>query len=231
MVATVVTVVVVVAGVAVLFARGRTLEGLRAEASRSSARAGGAGPAAETPARARAVAPAAVTGGAAAEVPLDAEERIELMRLRSRVSDLRDRQRALAGLSNRYVTLQGRYLAVSNYAAGKMPAGFRRRAETQNRGTGTPESSLETFLWGLEHRNLEAVMQVVPTDERKGLEEMVAQRGAEEFFRNAPAFPGFLVRSRRENGPDEVVLEVEVSAQGQPWRVTMVREAGSWRMR
>lgn len=162
-----------------------------------------------------------------AEAPLTPEERIELMRLRSRVTDLKEKQRALAGIRRQHADLQAKLSSASNYVRGTLPAGYVRRAAAKNQGSATPEGAMETFLWAMEHRNIEVLKSLMPAAQRQEFGEHIARQGADSFFSDVPAFPGFAVRSREEQGPDRITLELEM-APGKSWKVKLERQNGAW---
>ena len=213
----------------------RELAGLRVRADRVAVEAREASARAAVTAMATAGAersapssvPAASTGAGAV---LTAEERVELMQLRSRVTDLRARQRALAGLSNETVALQAKLISVSNFARGQMGPGYVRRAAARNRGQATPEAALETFLWAIEHRDVEVLFGLIPTDEAEVMRRMFAAKGADAIFAGMPPFPGYRVTGRKEAGPDDVTLLTEFGP-GKPPPIRFTREGGIWRMR
>lgn len=191
-----------------------------------------------TPSPARDAAPAPVpeahvtrtaTGSVTGSLPLTPSERVELMELRSRVTDLRARQRSLAGATNEIAALLTRLNQMSNFAQGRMPEGYLRRASARNLGQATPEAAVETFFWALEHRDAPTLLTLVSADERTGMERMLADRGSDAFFREMPSLAGYRVAVRRESGPDEVRLELQIGPQ-KPWVLILRREGGAWRI-
>ncbi len=162
-----------------------------------------------------------------AEAPLTPDERIELMRLRSRVTDLKEKQRALAGIRKQHEDLRAKLTSASNYARGMLPAGYVRRTEAKNRGNSTPEATMETFLWGLHIRNIRVLTSLMPERERQQFQEHIAKSGIDKFFDDAPAFPGFAIQSREDEGPDHVTLNLEIGPKN-PWKVKLQRQNGAW---
>lgn len=167
-----------------------------------------------------------VRGGAGS---LTAEERLELMRLRSEVTDLRERQRALGALTNRTAGLQQKLAALTNAAAGRMPKGYIRRADARNRGAATPEAAFETFLWAIEHRDADAVLALVPAEGAESMRQHLAKGGRDKFFDDMPPFPGYRVVASEESRPGHVTLRVE-TAPGQELPIQLGREQGTWRI-
>jgi hypothetical protein len=161
------------------------------------------------------------------DAPLTPDERIELMRLRSRVTDLKEKQRALAGIRKQHEDLRAKLTSASNYARGTLPAGYVRRMEAKNLGNTTPEGTIETFLWALQSRNIQVLTSLMPEAERQQFEAQIAKSGPDAFFNDAPAFPGFAIRSREDQGPDHVTLNLEMGPKN-PWKVKLQRQNGAW---
>ena len=65
---------------------------------------------------------------------------------------------------------------------------------------------------------------------RAEMERIFAERGADDFFKEAVPFLGFRVARRLETGPDDVVLDLEIGPQ-KPWKLTCRREEGAWTLR
>ncbi len=161
--------------------------------------------------------------------PLTAEERVQLMALRSQVTDLRARQRALAGATNGTEALRARLVAVSNYARGSLPAGFVRRTEARNLGQATPEAAVETFFWALEHREAESLIRVMPVENQPTMRRVLEEQGAVAFFKEMPPLPGFRISGRVATSPEEVSFILETGP-GKPWPIKAFREEGAWRL-
>lgn len=164
------------------------------------------------------------------DAPLTPQERIERLRLRSQVTDLKEKQRTLPEIRRLQENLRTRLASASNQARGLLPEGYLRRTEARNRGNATPEAALETFLWALEHRDLAVLRTVMPGREWARLQEQLTKTSAVEFFNEArAAFPGFAVRSREDHGAEQVTLRMEMGA-GKTWGVKLSLEDGTWRI-
>lgn len=136
--------------------------------------------------------------------PLTPAERQELMRLRSQVTELKQRQRGLAAVTNENVRLRGVLSASSNYYGGKVPVGYLRREDARQRGAGSPEASLETLLWAVQHRDFPVVQSLFVHSEP-----FESDHG-ESFFRDAgKLMKGYRIVKRKDPGNGTYVLEVE----------------------
>ncbi len=160
---------------------------------------------------------------------LDPAERIELMQLRSQVTDLRSRKRALAPVLSEVVALQARLAAVSNYAVGRLPAGYLRRGDARNAGRATPEAAMETFLWAVEQRDAGQLLASIPSGDRPLMERQLEHLGTEPFFKQLP-LPGYRILLRESRGTNRVELTLE-SVPGMPWRCLLLLEGDDWRVR
>ncbi|MBX3745722.1 MAG: hypothetical protein KF833_10475 [Verrucomicrobiae bacterium] len=165
---------------------------------------------------------------------LDPEEKIELMRLRDRVSTLRERQRGSGILSNEHHRLKAQLASLGAGAARPMPEGYVRRREARQAGMATPEAVLESLLWALERRDWQALIRMSAshgTPEGQAASRWWGSEGGQrELESMAAGIPGFRVLERRELGPDRVELEVGLGptvGATMDWRFRRVD--GEWR--
>ena len=162
-------------------------------------------------------------------VPLSPDERVERMRLRSGVTDLRQRQRLSGEITNRHTELLARLAAVSNRATARLPQDYKRSSEVVNRGHATPEAAVETLVWAIAHRDPVVFVASFPDAEASSLGKQLKEMGVPAFFQEVPKIPGFRVVRREESGPDEVTLHLEL-APGTTLPVRLHREAAGWRV-
>ncbi len=174
---------------------------------------------------------------AASASPLDAPfqnrgpseaEHLELLRLRGQIKPLAERVAGVAVLSNQNVRLQAR-LAAAKAAPAFPPEGYIRRADAQNRGTATPESVIETFIWAAGNRDTNALLSCLVAPMRESMARQLAEQGADEFFKNQLRIPGFRIVDRKDDGPDEVTLMVEFGP-GLSTPMKFRRQDGAWVM-
>lgn len=173
--------------------------------------------------------PGSVSSTASAGGLTDAE-RVELMRLRSRVTDLRERQRGRAAVSNEQVRLQARLASVNRQSKTSFPEGWVKRQEARMAGTATPQAAFETMIWAFEHRDTNVLFQIVPAEMRASMKHMLEGDQAEEFWRGVGKFPGFCVRSVKQIDDTTAELSVEmVPGAGGP-TIKARLEEGNWRV-
>ncbi len=161
--------------------------------------------------------------------PLTPEENLELMRLRNQVSTLRERQRALAGVSNENAALRTQLAQVDNYAAGRLPPGYIRRKDARFVGTASPDTTLESLLWSIEHRDTNRLFELFQPEAAQQLSHEIERNGSEQFFKQAGAIAGARIVSRIETGPDAMELQVEIIP-GSTDPMKLRRIDGGWRL-
>lgn len=155
--------------------------------------------------------------------------RVELMRLRSQVTELRERVRDKERVSNQLAQARSQLAAVDRYANGRVPAGFRRRQDARQIGGATPDGAVETFFWAIEHRDTNVLLQSVLPEAREQLHSQMATRGSAEFFDGAKFLSGFLIVGRTNLAPDLMELQVEVGA-ATPMPMKLRLMDGAWRL-
>ena len=94
-------------------------------------------------------------------VTTHSEPSLEVLRLRSQVGQLERRKRELAAVTEESKRLQAQLSTkATNVTSGvALPAGYIRKSEAKYAGFGSPEDSLQSFLWAIEHRDLRTLMQ------------------------------------------------------------------------
>jgi hypothetical protein len=158
---------------------------------------------------------------------------LELLRLRSQVGQLERRKRELAGVSAEHQRLQTELTTkpAGSQGSGALPAGYIRRAEAKNLGFNSPENALQSFLWGIEHRDLPTVMQFFGPEQAKRMAADAEQRG-EEFWKEAGVVPGLHVTDRNQKVDGTVELTVQIIPNDDTAISKMVFQQfeGQWRL-
>jgi hypothetical protein len=162
---------------------------------------------------------------------------LELLRLRSQVGQLERRKRELAGVTEENKRLQTQLAAKATNAPGvvALPAGYIRKSEAKRAGFGTPEDSLQSFLWAIEHRDLPTLMQFFGPDQAKQMASEVERRGsAEDFFKDKDtgALPGFSIIGREQKDDSTIVLSVQIVPGDEPanQKMRFKQIDGQWRL-
>jgi len=213
-----------VCGVAA-FRQRSELAGLKAELSRVGSADSELVMAVDSSAR---PAPPASTGTAPG---LNARDKIELMKLRSRVTELSEIKRRMARVSEENSALRARTAALSNLAAHTYPPGWVKRADAKSAGFGTPEAAFETFVWALERRDTNALFQALTPEMHTSFLRQWQSVGPEEFWKVAGRIPGFRVSKVTPISDSEVQMEIDMIPGMPSPEVKASRIDGRWRIR
>jgi hypothetical protein len=159
---------------------------------------------------------------------------LELLRLRSQVGQLERRKRELAGVSaeHRRLLIELATKPAGSQGSGALPAGYIRRAEAKNLGFNSPENALQSFLWGIEHRDLPTVMQFCGPKEAKEIAARVERDGSDAFWKEAGVVPGLHVTDRKQKDDGTVELTVQIIPNDDTAVSKMVFQQfeGQWRL-
>jgi hypothetical protein len=166
----------------------------------------------------------------ASALDLTPDEKIELMQLRDRVSTLRERQRALAAVSNVHSDLRVQWIAASNLASGRLPADYIRREQARFLGGGTPEAVIESFLWAIQHRDTNALAAILEPRSWARIQSDFQQRDPNVFFQSVEAMPGMRIAGSKALSDEYVELKIEVVPGQEPMPIHLRRIDGTWRI-
>jgi hypothetical protein len=148
--------------------------------------------------------------------PLTEAERLELLRLRGQITRLRGEARGLAAAEAEHAALQQRLAAAKANPASigaALPPGYILRRTARNAGQATPEATVETFLWAIEHRDVNTLLQTLtPADAQKLSEGL--QRQGEDFWQGAAKLPGMRVSDQKPLADGSVELKLSIELEG-----------------
>ena len=164
-------------------------------------------------------------------VGLNTGEKIELMKLRSRVTELSEIKRRMARVAEENVALRGRASAMSNLATQTYPPGWVRRADAKSAGFGSPEAAFETFVWALEHRDTNALFHALIPEMHDSLIRQWQSAGPEEFWKVTSRIPGFRVTKVTPISEGEVQMEIDMVPGMSSPEVKASRTNGQWKIR
>ncbi|MGE3308679.1 MAG: hypothetical protein AB7O66_01825 [Limisphaerales bacterium] len=161
--------------------------------------------------------------------PLSPEERLELMSLRRRATELSGIQRRMARVVDENAALREQAVAISNRVANPFPPGWVKRSEARLLGFSTPEAALESFIWALHHRDTNVLFQALLPGMADGMVRN-AEANPDAIWDSAPKLPGFLIRSKTTDEDGAVRLDVEIApgALAPEMKWTLVN--GGWRL-
>jgi hypothetical protein len=155
----------------------------------------------------------------------------ELLRLRNQVSLLSQRQRELAAVPEENERLRARFAAARTNAANVLPPGYIRKSEARFVGYASPEDTLQTMLWAIQHHDFTNLVGSFTPAIAREMQEGMERTGqtAEQFFKGWEVVPGMSVVSRNTVSNDLVELEVAIApgdAKTIPFRIIN----GEWKM-
>jgi hypothetical protein len=160
---------------------------------------------------------------------------LELLRLRSQVGQLERRKRELAGgpEENKKLQAQRGGKIANGTSGGALPAGYVRKSEAKFAGFGSPEDSLHSFLWAIEHRDLPTLIQLFAPEQAKQISAEIERRGSsEDLFKDAGRVPGWIVTGREQKDDGTIELRVRIDPNDDSTGETMRFKAfdGKWRL-
>jgi hypothetical protein len=172
----------------------------------------------------------ASTGSSNAPV-LTPTERLELMALRRRATELSEQRRQLARLSDENAVLRNRLVMASNVAASRFPPDWTARAAARQAGLATPEAAFESFVWALEHKDMNYLLQVVAPEFGELMRRNLASSGHEEFWRMREGLAGFRIVEARIQAPDTATVRFEIMPGEAGPEMSLRLIDGAWRVR
>ena len=172
--------------------------------------------------------------GAQGETPsvqdTDAESR-ELLQLRSEVTRLTARKRELADVGRESESLQAQLAATATNAGGLPVPSYVRRSQARFLGYGTPQNTLQSWLWALQNRDFEKILQAFSPDESKALQTGIrSEEDLEKFFKGAGAIPGLGILNTQTKPDGTTELQVYVAPQIPPQTIQLQLVNGEWKM-
>ena len=165
---------------------------------------------------------------------LSAADKLELLRLRGEVTRLCDRQRELAPVRVENQSLRAQTAAQGTSTGGSrvpLPPGYVRRQDAQAVGQATPEAALQTFFWSLEHRDTNALFQVLTAEGAQGMQNELERHGAEEFWNLLRVVPGYRLVRSEPRSDDEVALHYDFLPGDSAQQMTAIKTEGQWKLR
>lgn len=159
---------------------------------------------------------------------------LELLRLRSQVGQLERRKRELAGVSaeHRRLLIELATKPAGSSTSGALPAGYIRKSEAKLAGFGSPEDSLQSFLWAIQNRDLPTLMRVFEPEQAKSLRQQVEVQGSEEFFKGPNVIPGFYIsqREQKNDGIIELTVQIIPNDDSSAQKMRFKQFDGQWRV-
>lgn len=162
--------------------------------------------------------------------PLSAQERLELMDLRRRVTELSDAKRRLAGVADEHARLTIQAADAKKLSDRKFPDGWVARSLARNRGFATPQAAFETLVWAIHNRDTNVLFQALVPEIHAQVAQNQERSGLDAFWAESQRIPGFVVRSATPVGDGEQELVVEMAPGVTLPKLRAARVNGGWRL-
>ena len=162
--------------------------------------------------------------------PASSDALAELLRLRSEVTQLSARKHELAGVADEAERLKTE-LAIAQTNKNRLPPGYIRRTEAQMVGFSSPENTLQTFLYAIQHQDAGLALQSVAPAQADRLRARLDSADPEHgFFKEAGQIPGLVIQSRQTRPDGSVELQVSPApgAPAQTLRFELI--SGEWKL-
>jgi hypothetical protein len=158
----------------------------------------------------------------------------ELLQLRAEVARLSQQQREMAGArpENEKLRLQLENRRTNN-AAGKGPAaGYIRMSEVKWLGCNTPEDTLQSAFWAIQHHDVPKYLETIRPDVAKELVDSLRTepRSADEFFKDKQLPPIFRIAGRQQNDDEVIDLQFEIGPDIPLQTIYVRRVGGQWKL-
>jgi hypothetical protein len=183
-----------------------------------------------------AVTAASDTGNPAAEdsrpQPSSPANSLEVLKLRDEIGQLTARKAVLAKSAAEAQRLRAEVAQASGDTGYKLPASFIRRAQANDVGMSSPENTLQTFLWALQHRDFTRLLATMTPTAAERMRSQFQQGGRtpEDLFKEAEILPGLGIRGREDLPDGAVQLETE-TIPGQPTsKLRLELVDGAWKL-
>ncbi len=158
---------------------------------------------------------------------------LELLRFRSEVTRLTTRRRELFSVTNDNTRLRAQLKnrTTNASAATALPPGYILRSKAQRAGFNTPEATMESFLWAMQNRDLNSLLQALTPDSAVQIETQLRQSGnsTNEFFQRLEGWVGMAILGRRQMPDGSIEANVEV-VPGVAVKFQFQLLGGQWRM-
>ena len=157
----------------------------------------------------------------------------ELLQLRSEVTRLTQRRQSLANVKAENEQLRMK-LAVraTNAAPGTLlPPGFIRKSQAQMVGYNSPQATLQSLLWGMQHHDFNSVVQAFTPEAAQNMQAQYQQAGRSDFFREASALVGMALVEQKQLPDGSIEAKVQFGpSDAIPQSVVFRLVNGQWKV-
>ena len=164
----------------------------------------------------------------------DSSVESELLQLRAEVTRLNARKRELSGVAEEAERLRAQLERnQTNSAAGtQLPAGYMRKSQAQFVGYSTPENTLQSLIWAMQHHDMTRFLETLSPEEAQGMRARLDPSGQPEkgFFKAMDSLPGMAIQSRQDFPDGSVELQVEIGPGMPPEKMRLRPMNGEWKI-
>lgn len=179
-------------------------------------------------------APSDVEPAEPAAAAAQAEGPSELLQLRGEVTRLTQQRQALANVVTENERLRSQLASRgTNVAPGMaLPPGFIRKSQARNVGFGSPEDTVQTFLWAMQNHDFNTLLQALTPGLAQVMQSRVRDSGRsmDDFFRDTDAFIGMGVFDRKQRPDGSIEAKAQITSDSPPQTVTFQLVNGQWKM-
>jgi hypothetical protein len=155
----------------------------------------------------------------------------ELLRLRNEVSRLTARKAELTPVIEENRRLKAETQTAGANEPGLAP-GYVRRSEARMAGFGSPEATIESMLWALEHRDFDRFLQAFSPEVAEEMQARSSRSNEEleKFLKEAQVVIGMGIVERVSNPDGSLQIKLQVLPEIPPAEVRMVNLGGEWKL-
>jgi hypothetical protein len=172
-----------------------------------------------------------------AEVKRLREANVDLPGLRNQVMQLRRQVEAMEKLKAENAALAaqqkspgaGTNLEDRGERRKQMMGSVFRREDLADVGTGFPRATLQTFMWAMSNGNIQRMRDCLTLEAAAGLANVPDDSLRQEASRMAEGFTGYEIVGRKDS-PDEIDLEIKLSATGQTQEMRFKNLGTDWKL-
>ena len=156
----------------------------------------------------------------------------ELLRLRNEVNGLARRRQELVGFKAENEQLLVRVAARRTNTTATLPPGYLRRSEAAMVGYGSPEATLQSFLWAIRNRDVTNMLQAfTPEAARRFKRQSGGSKGGEQnAFEGMDAIIGLAVVGREPQADGTIKTRVMIIPELPPAEIQFQQIGGEWKM-
>ena len=152
----------------------------------------------------------------------------EVLRLRNEINQLTRRKQELAGVMTENQKLTA---AVASFPANAgVKLGYIHKNQARMAGYATPENTIESFLWAVQNRDVNALIQAFAPETAKRIQDQISQNSPQQFFEDSVPLPGLSILKSVRMPDGTVQLTIEVAPGIPPVPLRLQQIDGQWKI-